>query len=95
MKPYIWDNEKNERLKEVRGVSFGDVLDAIDSGGLVDDYQHPNQIKYPGQHMMIVRMNRYVYLVPYIEDREKYFLKTIIPSRKAKKKYMLKRKETL
>lgn len=95
MKPYLWNNEKNERLKQERGISFGDVLDAIDRGGLLDNYQHPNQTTYPGQYIMIVRIKEYVYLVPYIEDKEKYFLKTIVPSRKAKKKYMSLRKESL
>ncbi len=95
MKPYSWNNEKNERLKQERGISFDDVLDAIDRGGLLDDYRHPNQTTYPGQHIMIVRMKEYVYLVPYIEDKEKYFFKTIVPSRKAKKKYLSKRKESL
>jgi len=30
----------------------------------------------------------YAYLVPYVTDKKEYFLKTIIPGRKATKKYL-------
>ncbi len=36
---------------------------------------------------MIVNVKGYAYLVPYVEEEDGYFLKTIIPSRKATKKY--------
>lgn len=64
----------------------------IEAGGVLDTYNHPNQKRYPGQRIMVVKINRYAYLVPYVRDTEKIFLKTIIPSRKATKKY-LRRKE--
>ena len=32
-------------------------------------------------------MEDYLYLVPFVESEEEVFLKTIIPSRKAKKKF--------
>jgi len=35
-----------------------------------------------------VNSNNYVYLIPFVEDEEKVFLKTIIPSRKATKYYL-------
>jgi hypothetical protein len=35
-----------------------------------------------------LEINDYVYYVPFIEDNEKIFLKTIIPSRKYTKKYL-------
>jgi hypothetical protein len=40
------------------------------------------------QRIMIVRIENYVCLVPYIETKECVLLKTIIPSRKATKKYL-------
>lgn len=55
---------------------------------LLDDLFHPNQAKYPGQRVLIVEVDAYVYLVPYVENDEEYFLKTIIPSRKATKQYL-------
>jgi hypothetical protein len=35
-----------------------------------------------------VRRDDYVYLVPFVEDEQTVFLKTIIPSRKATKQYL-------
>lgn len=84
---YDWNHEKNAKLQEERGISFEDVVEAIDGGGLLDVLPHPNQQKYPGQKIYVVRALGYVYLVPYIIDKEHIFLKTIIPSRQAKKMY--------
>ncbi len=88
MKYYDWDEFKNSRLKTERGVSFEDVLAAIDDNRLLDDLEHPNKGRYPGQRELVVNLDNYVYLVPYVEDNEKIFLKTIIPSRKATKQYL-------
>jgi len=81
--------EKNEILKEQRGVSFEDVILSIDEGNLLDDLEHPNKEKYPNQNIFIIliKIKDYVYIVPYIEDDNSIFLKTIIPSRKMNKKY--------
>ncbi len=84
---YDWSVEKNAKLKEERGISFEDVVEAIDAGGLLDVLPHPDQQKYPGQNIYVVSALGYVYLVPYVTDKERIFLKTIIPSRKAKKIY--------
>jgi len=46
------------------------------------------QEHYPGQKILVVNINDYVFLVPYIEDEEKLFLKTIDPSRKFTKVYL-------
>jgi hypothetical protein len=62
---------------------------AIENGYLLDDMVHPNKDKYPNQNIFIilVKIKNYVYIVPYVEDNEYIFLKTIIPSRKMNKKY--------
>ncbi len=86
-KPIEWNPEKNRTLKAVRGVGFEQVVGAIKSKRILFDGPHPNQTKYPNQQMMIVSIRNYAYLVPYVEDKEKRFLKTIIPSRKANKEY--------
>jgi hypothetical protein len=57
---------------------------------LLNVVEHPNKKRYGKQKVMIVEINEYVYLVPFVEDEEKVFLKTIIPSRKATEKYLLK-----
>jgi len=88
MKYYDWNDEKNELLKKLRGVSFEQVVLAIVSGDLIDLVKHPNPDKYPNQTVFLVKIEDYIYSVPYVEDDEKIFLKTIIPNSKATKKYL-------
>ncbi|MGB5768258.1 MAG: hypothetical protein WBM32_00055 [Crocosphaera sp.] len=40
------------------------------------------------KRMMIVKIDNYAFLVPYVNSSSELFLKTIIPSRKATKKYL-------
>jgi hypothetical protein len=83
--------EKNQKLKMERGISFDEIIAAIENGGLLDTIEHPNSMKYPKQEIMVVAINDYVYLVPFVEeDSGSFFLKTIIPSRKVKKAYFEK-----
>jgi hypothetical protein len=49
--------------KTCRGVSFEDVVLAIETGGLLDIVEHPNSTRYPNQGVFIVAMSSYVYLV--------------------------------
>lgn len=87
MKYFDWNEKKNEELRMQRKVTFEDVLVAIEEDGLLEVLEHSNQKKYPGQRFLVVWLNEYVHLVPFVEDDEKIFLKTIIPSRKMNKKY--------
>ncbi|WP_237754286.1 toxin [Geobacter sp. OR-1] len=61
---------------------------ALEGDGLLDILQHPNESKYPNQRIFIVAFNDYTYLVPFVEKADYYFLKTIIPSRKATRDYL-------
>jgi uncharacterized DUF497 family protein len=88
MKPFRWDPEKNEALKSARGISFEIVVVAIGAGGLLDILAHPNQEKYPRQRILVVAADDYAYLVPFVENEACYFLKTVIPSRKATRDYL-------
>ncbi len=88
MKYYSWNSEKNRQLKAKRQVSFEQVVFYIERGQLLDIVEHPNQEKYRGQRIFIVNIDAYAYLVPFVETEREIFLKTIIPSRKATKKYM-------
>jgi uncharacterized DUF497 family protein len=83
MKPFRWNPEKNDALKSARGISFESVVVAVESGELLDVVNHPNQAKYPTQRVLIVAIENYAYLVPFVEEEDHYFLKTVIPSRKA------------
>ena len=55
---------------------------------MVDTYEHSNQEKYPGQKVFVLEIENYAYLVPFVEDSDKIFLKTIFRNRKATKKYL-------
>ena len=85
---YKWNKEKNERLKTERGISFEQIAMHIERGDLLDIATHPNQSKYPNQQILVVVINDYVYLVPFVENENGKFLKTIIPSRKATRDYL-------
>ncbi len=88
MKTFAWNSEKNELLKEQRGISFEEVVLNIQLGNEVDIFEHPNQERYPGQHILVVIIEDYTYLVPFVENEEEIFLKTIIPSRNATQHYL-------
>jgi uncharacterized DUF497 family protein len=91
LKYYDWDNEKNEALKNERNISFEEVVYWINNGGLMEVIKNPNNEKYSHQSVFVMCMNNYVYYVPFVEDAERYFLKTIYPSRKATNTYLGKR----
>ena len=93
MKHVNWNPDKNRMLIEERGISFEDMIFSLQSGQLLDDISHPNSTKYPTQRVFVVEMDGYAYLVPYVENEEEIFLKTIIPSRKATKRYLEKEDE--
>lgn len=88
MKRFNWNAEKNAQLKAERGISFEEIVFHIENGDILDILEHPNQGRYEGQRIIVVAVEEYAHLVPYVEDEEDVFLKTIIPSRKATKKYL-------
>lgn len=88
MKPITWNPDKNRKLIEERNISFENIIFSLQSGGLLDDISHPNMEKYPHQRLFIISIEDYAYLVPYVENEEEIFLKTIVPSRKATKQYL-------
>jgi len=88
MKPLQWNLDKSRLLKATRGIDFETVALAIYQGHVLDVIEHPNQEKYSSQRIFVLAINQYVYLVPFVESEQMIFLKTIIPSRKMKKKYL-------
>ncbi len=86
---FDFSKEKDAILKEARGVGFNDVIQAIRSENVLDDKKHPNQKRYPGQRLFVVKIGSYIYSVPYVYDhkRQVFFLKTLYPSRKLTKEY--------
>ena len=88
MRNYSWNLEKNDLLKKQRGIGFEEVVFHIGAGDEVDVLEHPNKDRYPNQKISVVVIEGYAYLVPFIESETEVFLKTIIPNRKATKKYV-------
>ncbi|MEE9446039.1 MAG: toxin [Cocleimonas sp.] len=89
MKSFYWNVKKNEILKVERNITFEEIIYHIEKGDELDIFPHPNHVKYPNQMISVVAVNDYAYLVPYVEEsKDTIFLKTIIPSRKATKKYI-------
>lgn len=78
MKVFRWDNEKNELLKKNRGVCFEQVVILMEREDVLETIQHPNQNKYPGQKIATVRIGDYAYRVPYVQESDEIFFKTII-----------------
>jgi len=88
MKYFNWNSDENSQLIEERGISFERIIYHIEKNEILDVVNHPNISKYPNQKMFIININRYAYLVPFVENEREIFLKTIIPSRKATRKYL-------
>jgi hypothetical protein len=90
VKYFSWSPEKNQLLllQERRGISFEEIVFHIENGDVLDILEHNDPQKYPGQRILVVEVDGYAYLVPFVEDEREVFLKTIIPSRKATRDYL-------
>ena len=75
MKQLRWNLLKSERLKETRGASFEDIIQAK----LIAVRRHPSK---KHQNIMLFEHKGYIWVVPFIEDEEGFFLKTLYPSSK-------------
>ncbi|MBN2824287.1 MAG: toxin [Campylobacterales bacterium] len=85
---YDWNKEKNLLLKETRNISFEQIVMHIEQGDLLDIIEHPNSQKYANQQILVVNINNYIYIVPFAQEQNVRFLKTIIPNRAFTKKYL-------
>ncbi len=81
MKEFRWNFEKNIELQRTRHVTFEALLDSRLIG--MEDHA-----KKEHQRLMLFEYNRYVWVVPFVEDEDHYFLKTAFPSRKHTRKYL-------
>jgi uncharacterized DUF497 family protein len=88
MSVFQWNNEKNEWLKENRGVCFEQVVILMEREEIPEVLEHPNQEKNPGRRIAVIKIGEYAYLIPHVQVGEEIFLKTIIPSRKATNRYV-------
>ncbi len=88
MKVFEWSSEKNRWLKEKRGISFEEVELAFMDDRVLDELSHPNQEKFSHQRIIVIELDGYAYVVPYVECEEGYYLKTMYPSRSMTKLYL-------
>jgi len=88
MKSINWNKEKNKTLKKNRKITFEIVSLLIETKQTLEIIKHPDQERYPDQKIFVVEYKNYAYLIPFVENDEEVFLKTIIPSRKATRKYL-------
>lgn len=93
MKYFTWNEEKNRVLKKERGISFEEIIFAIEEGKVLDVVWHPNKKKYGDQRIMFVDVHDYVIAVPFIEEKDHVFLKTAFPDRRATKRYLRENKK--
>ncbi len=83
-----WDIEKNKKLQIERGLCFEMVINAIENNNILDDFPHPQTNKYPNQRILVIKINNYACCVPYVQNRQKKFLKTMYHNRILQKKYL-------
>ena len=88
MSDFDWSSEKSESLGRVRGMFFEDIVICIQNGHVLDVIRHPDRDRYPGQNIIVLNVDGYVWLVPYVKQKGVRFLKTIMPSRKATREYL-------
>ena len=69
MSEFDWSDEKSRHLERTRGMCFEDIVVCIQNGDVIDVIRHPNQERYPRQNMMVINVDGYVWLVPYVKHR--------------------------
>lgn len=92
MAHFAWNAEKDEWLIRIRGIAFERIVCLAEDGAILDIVAHHDAERYPGPRILIVNVDGYAYLVPFVESSEGFCLTTIIPSRKATLRYLGKRK---
>jgi len=73
--------EKNAELQRTRKITFEKLLGSRFIG--IEEHA-----KREHQSLMLFEYKGYVWVVPFVEEEEYYFLKTAFPSRKHTKKYL-------
>ena len=86
MKYFEWNEEKNKKLLQERGISFEICITYLQNGYLLDTVK--NNPPREHQDVYIIEIEGYAFKVPFVDDGDKIFLKTIYPSHKATKKYL-------
>lgn len=85
---YRWDMAKNDTLIRERGISFEEIVAQLEQGRWLAILDHPNRKRYGHQKVFVVEIVGYAYAVPFVEQGDEIFLKTVIPSRKLTRRYL-------
>ena len=81
MEKLYWNQEKNIELKQSRKVSFEELV----ASRFIGIEEHSTKSH---QRLMLFEYKNYVWVVPYVEGKGYFFLKTAFPSRKHTRKYL-------
>ena len=84
MRSFTWNAEKAMLLRAdaTRGnVGFEDCVVAIEEGRVLADIPNPGS-RFAQQRLLVLNINNYAYIVPYVQSGEEIFYKTVFPSRK-------------
>jgi len=80
-----WEEDKNNKLLSERNISFDEISEIILQEKYLDILENPNR---EDQMIFIVRLNDYIYVVPFIiDENENIIIKTAYPRRKYNKLY--------
>ena len=85
---FSWDNDKNEFLRNERGIGFERLVVAIESGDILAVLEHTNPDAYPNQRLYVVEIDGYTWAVPCRDEGEYRVLITAYPSRKFTRRYL-------
>lgn len=88
-----WNPEKGSRIRKNTtrgGIGFEECLIAIEESRVLDVIRNPS-VNFPDQRAYVLNIEGYAYLVPFVEDEEEIFLKTLYPSRKLTAFYLDKK----
>ncbi len=83
-----WSAEKDLLLRSDPsrgGIGLVECAVAIEEGRILGDL--PNPVR-AGQRILVLEINDYAYVVPYVTDGDVIFLKTMFPSRKHTAQYL-------
>ncbi len=75
-----WSSAKSAELKLERGLSFEEFL----QGEVIATRTHPTR---PNQFMLLILLNDYVWVAPFVPDDDGIFLKALYRSRKYTKAF--------
>jgi hypothetical protein len=75
-----WNELKNKRLKQTRGVSFEEILKEKQVANL----PHP---KKENQRVLLFERRGYIWVVPFVATGQGIFLKTLFSSRDYTRRY--------